>query len=46
MKKGAPKVAVTAPTGSSVGAAIVLAMVSEAIKKHAPMSADAGIRRR
>jgi hypothetical protein len=42
MKKGAPQNAVIIPTGISVGAIIVLATVSEQIKKHAPNKAEDG----
>lgn len=43
MKKGAPTNAVTAPTGISDGAIIVLAKVSESVKKIAPIKKEYGI---
>jgi hypothetical protein len=46
MKKGPPKAAVITPTGNSVGARRVLAKVSDAIRKEAPINAEAGMRRR
>ena len=46
MKKGPPKAAVITPTGNSIGARIVLARVSDAIRKEAPSNAEAGMRRR
>ena len=46
MKKGPPKAAVMTPTGSSMGARSVRARVSEAIRKEAPSSAEAGRSRR
>jgi hypothetical protein len=46
MKKGPPKAAVITPTGNSVGARRVLANVSEAMRKEAPINAAEGRRRR
>jgi len=46
MKKGPPKAAVMTPTGNSVGERRVLANVSEAMRKEAPINAEEGSRRR
>ena len=43
-KNGPPNIAVMIPTGISVGAMMVLAIVSQMIKKLAPNSIDTGIR--
>ena len=43
-KNGPPNIAVIIPTGISVGAMMVLAIVSQIIKKLAPNSIDTGIR--
>jgi hypothetical protein len=46
MNTGAPAIAVTAPTGNSVGAAIVRANASAATTAIAPPKAEVGIKSR